>query len=60
MEAIGDMPGPRLTLEQQQALGRLTEVRELLDEIDAAIDRKRCEELLAALELALMGGSEHV
>jgi len=54
-EPCGDTPAPMLTVEQQQALERLLEVRELLLEIDEPIDKDRCTQLIVELELALAG-----
>ena len=54
-EPCGDIPGPMLTVEQQQALQRLLEVRELLPEIDAHVDHLRCVQLLDQLEACLSG-----
>lgn len=51
----GDVPAPMLTVEQQQALERIQEIRELLAEIDAHVDHLRCLQLLDELEGCLSG-----
>jgi len=54
----GDVPAPMLTVEQQQALERVQEIRELLPEIDVQVDHACCVALLDALERQIVGRSE--